>query len=105
MSKNHTIVTDKSNILYLIVSEVNTDWGDLLPPKVSYGINVHLCIQHFDLAQKAEHSHHHDGGIMLSEAELMRRKVLNLQVYSDIITVAVKAGKGMFAEFSPHFHF
>ena len=25
VSKNHTIVTDKSNILYIVVSEVNTD--------------------------------------------------------------------------------
>ena len=34
VSKNLTIITDKSNVFYLIVSEVNTD---LLPPKVSHG--------------------------------------------------------------------
>ena len=42
--------------------------------------------------------------LMLSEAELMRRKV-NLQVYTDIAAVAPKAGIEMSGKFLSHYHF
>ena len=73
-----------------IVSEVNADWGD---PKYCMVSTLGLC------PKRPSTPHHPDGGInahvvWLSEVELMRRKV-NLQVYLDIVAVALKRSKCM----------